>query len=105
MYLSRKLNPFFKHGDAELFLARRNGRVVGRISAQVDTDFNTYHDNRWGLFGFLEFEDDQEISSTPCWPPPRSGCAPAGVTAWSARWTSSSTRRPGSCSRATSWSR
>ncbi len=60
-YLSRRLNPFFKHGEAECFLARRNGRVVGRISAQIDHAFNGYHESRWGLFGFLEFEDDQEI--------------------------------------------
>jgi GNAT superfamily N-acetyltransferase len=60
-YLNRRLNPFFKHGDAELFLARREGRVVGRISAQIDHAFSRYHDNRWGLFGFLEFEDDQAV--------------------------------------------
>ncbi len=60
-YLNRKLNPYFKHGEAELFLARRNGRVVGRISAQVDRAFNAFHDNRWGMFGFLDFEDDQEL--------------------------------------------
>jgi GNAT superfamily N-acetyltransferase len=60
-YLSRKLNPFFKHGEAECFLARRDGRVVGRISAQIDRAFNEYHGNRWGLFGFLEFEDDRSI--------------------------------------------
>jgi GNAT superfamily N-acetyltransferase len=60
-YLSRKLNPFFKHGDAELFLARRGGRVVGRISAQIDHAFNRYHGSRWGMFGFLEFEDDAGI--------------------------------------------
>ncbi|HET9718987.1 MAG TPA: hypothetical protein VFP55_02815 [Solirubrobacteraceae bacterium] len=60
-YLSEKLNPFYKHGEAELFLARRNGRVVGRISAQIDRNFNDFHGHRWGLFGFLEFEDDQEI--------------------------------------------
>jgi GNAT superfamily N-acetyltransferase len=61
VYLSRLLNPFFKHGDAQYFLARRDGRVVGRITAQIDRHFNEFHDNRWGLFGFLEFEDDQEI--------------------------------------------
>jgi GNAT superfamily N-acetyltransferase len=60
-YLSRKLNPFFKHGEAEYFLARRDGRVVGRISAQIDRAFNEYHSHRWGLFGFLEFEDDPEV--------------------------------------------
>jgi GNAT superfamily N-acetyltransferase len=60
-YLNRRLNPFFRHGDAQLFLARRDGRVVGRISAQYDSAFNEYHGNRWGMFGFLEFEDDQEV--------------------------------------------
>ncbi len=60
-YLSRPTNPFFKHGDAQCFLARRDGRVVGRISAQVDRAFQEFHDNRWGLFGFLEFEDDPEL--------------------------------------------
>jgi hypothetical protein len=60
-YLSRRLNPFFKHGDARLFLARRDGRVVGRISAQVDDNFNAFHGSRWGNFGFLELEDDPEV--------------------------------------------
>ncbi len=60
-FLTRKLNPYFKHGEAEYFLARRDGRVVGRVSAQVDHAYNAYHDTRWGGFGFLEFEDDQEV--------------------------------------------
>ncbi|MHB8657793.1 MAG: hypothetical protein ACYC91_07525 [Solirubrobacteraceae bacterium] len=60
-FLNRKLNAFFKHGEAEYFLARRDGRVVGRITAQIDRAFNEYHGNRWGMFGFLEFEDDQEV--------------------------------------------
>lgn len=60
-FLSHKLNPFFKHGEAEYFIARRDGRVVGRITAQVDRNFNRFHGNRWGMFGFLEFEDDQEL--------------------------------------------
>lgn len=29
-------NPFFDHADVELMLARRQGRVVGRISAHID---------------------------------------------------------------------
>ncbi len=60
MFLSRRLNPYFKHGEAEYFLARRGERVVGRISAQVDRAFNEFHDSRWGMFGFLELEDDEE---------------------------------------------
>jgi ribosomal protein S18 acetylase RimI-like enzyme len=60
-FLSRKLNAFFSHGEAEYFLARRDGRVVGRISAQVNHAFNEYQKKNWGWFGFLEFEDDPEL--------------------------------------------
>jgi GNAT superfamily N-acetyltransferase len=60
-FLNRRLNPYFKHGEAEYFLAWRDGRVVGRVSAQVDRAFNEYHESRWGMFGFLELEDDPEV--------------------------------------------
>jgi GNAT superfamily N-acetyltransferase len=60
-FLSRKLNPYFKHGCAEYFLARQGDRVVGRISAQIDHAFNKYHGTRWGMFGFLEFENDEAV--------------------------------------------
>ncbi len=60
LFLIRKLNPYFTHGEAEYFLARREGRVVGRITAQIDRAFNEFHHNRWGMFGFLELEEDQE---------------------------------------------
>ena len=61
LFLSRRLNPYFKHGEAEYFLALRGDRVVGRITAQVDHAFNEFHDSRWGMFGFLELEDDVEV--------------------------------------------
>jgi GNAT superfamily N-acetyltransferase len=61
IFLSRKLNAYFKHGEAQYFLARRNGKVVGRATAQIDHAFNEFHGNRWGMFGFLEFEDDQQL--------------------------------------------
>jgi hypothetical protein len=60
LFLSPRFNAFFKHGEAEPFLARRDGRVVGRISAQIDLNFNAFHDNAWGMFGFLELEEDAE---------------------------------------------
>jgi GNAT superfamily N-acetyltransferase len=55
-------NPFFEHAEVEFFLARRDGRVVGRISAHVDRNLNEFQDNRWGLFGFFECEDDPETA-------------------------------------------
>jgi GNAT superfamily N-acetyltransferase len=61
LFLNQKLNAYFKHGEAEYFLARREGRVVGRITAQIDFAYNQFHGGRTGMFGFLEFEDDPEI--------------------------------------------
>lgn len=61
LFLNRRLNPFFKHGEAEYLLAWRDGRVVGRATAQIDHAFNEYHGSRWGMFGFLELEEDPEV--------------------------------------------
>jgi GNAT superfamily N-acetyltransferase len=61
-HLDRKKNPFFEHAEAEYFLAWRDGRPVGRISAHVDHRLNEFHQNEWGLFGFFECEDDQEAA-------------------------------------------
>jgi len=61
LFLLQPFNAYFKHADAAYYLARRDGRVVGRISAQVDRAYNELHSNRWGMFGFLEFEEDQEV--------------------------------------------
>jgi GNAT superfamily N-acetyltransferase len=61
-FLSRKRNPFFRHGDARFFLAWRDGRVVGRISAHYNEAYDRQHpDERTGMFGFLELEDDPEV--------------------------------------------
>ncbi len=62
-FLDRDANPFFEHGEAEYFLARRGGRVVGRITAQVDRNLHAFQDNSWGQFGFFECEDDQEAAT------------------------------------------
>jgi GNAT superfamily N-acetyltransferase len=60
-FLSRRVNAFFRHGDARLFLARRGDRVVGRVSAHVDHALNAHRGTRWGQFGFLDLEDDPEV--------------------------------------------
>jgi GNAT superfamily N-acetyltransferase len=61
-HLDPAKNPFFRHAEVQLFLAERDGRVVGRISAHVDHHLNEFQDNRWGLFGFFECEDDPEAA-------------------------------------------
>jgi hypothetical protein len=43
VFLNRRLNAYFRHAGAEYFLARRDGRVVGRITAQIDRAYNEFH--------------------------------------------------------------
>jgi GNAT superfamily N-acetyltransferase len=62
LFLNRRLNAFFSHGEAEYFLALRGGEVLGRASAQVNHAFNDTHGTRWGWFGFLELFDDAEVA-------------------------------------------
>ena len=87
-FFDRKRNPFFEHAEAEYFLAWRDGRPVGRITAHIDRHFNEFQDNDWGMFGFFECEDDAGGGRTRCSPRPRPGCAHGTATGWSGRWTS-----------------
>jgi GNAT superfamily N-acetyltransferase len=61
-FLDRGKNPYFEHARAEYFLAERDGRVVGRITAQVDTLFQEVQNSRGGHFGFFECERDPEAA-------------------------------------------
>lgn len=56
-------NPFFDHADVQLFLARRGGMVVGRISAHIDhlaigMDASQGMGPGTGNWGLLEAEDE-----------------------------------------------
>ena len=54
-------NPHFHHADAVFLLARRDGRPVGRIMAQVDRAHLERHADATGHFGLLDAEDDPRI--------------------------------------------
>ncbi|HEY7892957.1 MAG TPA: hypothetical protein VIC05_12180 [Solirubrobacteraceae bacterium] len=60
--LDQRKNPFFKHAQAQYFLAYRNGEPVGRISAHVDSNFNEFQGNEWGLFGWFECDQSPETA-------------------------------------------
>jgi GNAT superfamily N-acetyltransferase len=61
-FLDRQRNPFFGHAEAEFFLAWRDARPVGRITAHIDRNFNDFQHHEWGLFGFFECEQDPEAA-------------------------------------------
>ena len=62
-FLDRKRHPFYRHGDAALFLARKNGKIVGRIMASDDPNYNSLHETNVGCFGLFECIDDHEVAT------------------------------------------
>lgn len=61
--LDPKRTPFLRYGEAQLFIAERDGRDVGRISAQI----NPLHDEKWnesaGFFGHFDCTNDLEAAT------------------------------------------
>ena len=65
--LDPKKNPWFEHARAELWLAERDGQVVGRISAQVDElvqDHMGQGTGQWGMFEALDGEAAAALIAT-----------------------------------------
>jgi GNAT superfamily N-acetyltransferase len=60
--LNRAKHPFYKNAEAEFFLARRNGRPLGRVAAILDHAHNRFHNEQAGFFGFFDCVDDIEVA-------------------------------------------
>ena len=61
--LDRDKNPFYADADRALFLARRDGEIVGRVAAIENRAHNRFHGDRIGFWGFFECADDQEAAN------------------------------------------
>ena len=53
-------NPYFEHARHQSWIAYRNGRTVGRISAQIDQLHLDRYQQKEGFFGMIEAEDNAE---------------------------------------------
>jgi GNAT superfamily N-acetyltransferase len=61
--LDRKANPFYDFGDTGLFVARRRGKVVGRIAAVDNPRHRAAHGDDQGFFGLFECIDDPGVAA------------------------------------------
>ncbi len=55
-------NPFWREAERELFLAYREGELVGRVAAIENRAHNAYWDDKVGFFGFYESVDDPAVA-------------------------------------------
>jgi hypothetical protein len=58
-----KKNPLFEHARCQAFLARRDGNLVGTITAMVNDRHNEVHNELMGSFGFFETIEDAEVAT------------------------------------------
>ena len=58
-------HPFYDYGQMDLFMAFKNGSLVGRIAAINNDRYNEYHpeEGGTGFFGFFECINDQEVAN------------------------------------------
>ena len=59
--LSPAKNPAFENAEARLFLARRDGRIVGRVAAILSHAANRKYGTKNLRFGWLDAEDDPAV--------------------------------------------
>lgn len=57
-FLDCTKHPFYRHGTAQAFLAKRAGQSVGRIVVSDDPSYNRTHGTNLGCFGMFEAIDD-----------------------------------------------
>ena len=60
--LDPRRNPAFHFCEAAYFLARRDGRIVGRVAAIINTRANEHWGRQDVRFGWIDFIDDLEVS-------------------------------------------
>ncbi|MCT1525270.1 hypothetical protein [Sphingobacterium hotanense] len=61
--LNPKKHPFYKHSQAQPFLAYQDGKIVGRVLAIYNVNHNNFNHVNEGQFGFFDCINDQEVAN------------------------------------------
>lgn len=61
MTFDRRRNGAFEYCDADCFLAYRDGKIVGRVAALINTHANSDWKQNVVRFGWLDFIEDREV--------------------------------------------
>lgn len=60
--LRKDKNPAFDFCEARYWLARKNGRIVGRVAGIINSRYNEKWNEQAARFGWFDFIDDPEVS-------------------------------------------
>ncbi len=60
--MNKKKNPLYHHADGKFWIAKENGRILGRVAGFIDRNFIEFHKTQTGFFGFFECYDKLEVA-------------------------------------------
>ncbi len=60
--LDKSKHPFYEHSDANFFMAKRGGEIVGTVATIVNNRHNQVHNENIGFFGFFETINDYAVA-------------------------------------------
>ncbi len=59
--LDRRRHPFYRHSEADFFLAESEGQTLGRLAVMYNRNYNTYQRRNVAFFGFFEAVQDTQV--------------------------------------------
>ena len=62
LMLNKTKHPFYEQNDADFFVAKKDGKIVGRVAAMENRSFNKYHGTKKIQFYLYDSIDDQEVT-------------------------------------------
>ncbi len=60
--LNKRKSPFFEHSNADYFLAKKDGKIVGRIAAIENKNHIQFTGKKEGFFGFFDVINDFNVA-------------------------------------------
>ncbi|MEN8171261.1 MAG: hypothetical protein ABFS03_00110 [Chloroflexota bacterium] len=60
--LNRQQFPFYRHSEADFFIAESNGKIVGRISVINNRNYNEYNKTKTAFFYYFDVVNNQDTA-------------------------------------------
>lgn len=63
LMLNKQKHPFYEHSDGNFWVAKQDGKILGRLGAFVNNPFNEYHQVKKAQFYLFDSVDEQEVAN------------------------------------------